>query len=289
MAAVLLPTYGALAWKAGIGALTEQLIVYPATVLGPYYRLPLSWAVGGGWLLVPATALCVALIGLAVKARNGVAQLATDRAVLITMLSVLALGFLNYGWIRLDRVHVWPMMIATVSLIAAAAPASRSARQRSWASAGIGIVVATSCAHAFLTFVVKARTPVTPRGAGITTPLMMSRYDELVHTIVSRTKPGESIFSTVTNHERIHATDVLLYFLADRPAPTPYYELNRGLLRPLPRHALPAGGRLRQLRAPRTAELDHHAASPCPMGSYTNDLSFSFTISAIRPSTCSFV
>jgi hypothetical protein len=51
-----------------------------------------------------------------------------------------------------------------------------------------------------------------------------------VLAIKTRTRVGEPIFSGAVGHDRLFGTDVLLYFLTDRPAPTRYYELNRGLM-----------------------------------------------------------
>jgi hypothetical protein len=124
------------------------------------------------------------------------------------------------------------MMIAAAPLIAAApfVPISLSRRRRVAAIvAGIFVV---NTVLALLMLVAKARLPVValapPRGAGATIPQAIASYNDLVLAIQAHTRAGEPIFSGVTRHDRLFATDVLLYFLTDRPAPTRYYELNRG-------------------------------------------------------------
>ena len=215
-------------------AIVEQLFVFPAFVLAAYYALPLTWDVNGRWLVVPGLALCVAIAFVVVKTAKDRTNLRNGQLVGVMLLCLLTLGLLNYARVRLDRYHTWPMTIATVPLIAMA-PSIRTspARRRKLAVivTGILIVYAGLALHAVME---KSAIPVValaaPRGSGITIPEADAIYNDLVLAIKARTQPGEPIFSGVTRHDRLFGTDLLIHFLADRPAATPFYELNRALM-----------------------------------------------------------
>jgi hypothetical protein len=147
---------------------------------------------------------------------------------------LLALGFFYYASMRLDRVHSWPVMIATTPLIAAAPLISHSVNARRRLATGVAGIIGLYGIFAAAIVVKKMQTPVIPlttaRGNGVTIPAAAAPYNELLIAVQAATTPGERIFSGVMRHDVIWNNDVLVYFLTKRPAATPYYELNRGLM-----------------------------------------------------------
>jgi len=233
MALIVLPIFGGLFWAAGIAAISDQLVVFPATALAPHYVLRPSWA-EGRWFVVPALAIVVAGVGVAVRALRDHRYLIYDNPRLIIVLCLFALGLFNYARVRLDRFHAWPIMMVAAPLIAAAPfiPASLSRRGR--IVAVVTTVFVVNMVLAFDMLAAKARIPVVPlappHGIGITIPEADASYNDLVLAIMGSTRAGEPIFSGSVRHDGLFGTDVLLYFLTERPAPTRYYELNRGLM-----------------------------------------------------------
>jgi hypothetical protein len=126
------------------------------------------------------------------------------------------------------------MTITVVPLIAAAPFMSSSVSRRRRLGVVVGSVVGVYGLLAVLTLVAKARTPVValapPRGAGITIPVASASYNDLIQATRAHTRVDEPIFSGAIRHDQVLITDVLLYFLTERSAPTLYYELNRGLM-----------------------------------------------------------
>jgi hypothetical protein len=47
-------------------------------------------------------------------------------------------------------------------------------------------------------------------------------------------KPGERVYLGLTQHDRVFANDVMLYFLLEARSPTRYHELHPGLINTLP-------------------------------------------------------
>jgi hypothetical protein len=234
VAVVALPAYGALALAAGIPAIVEQLIIFPGFVLAAYYALPLSWSVNGRWLLVPGFALCVGGAFVAIETARDRLRLRNTQVFGAMLLCLLTFGLLNYARVRLDHYHIWPMTIATIPLIAMAPAIRMSPERRRKLTVIVTGILIVYAGLAVRTVTAKATVPVvalaTPRGSGITIPKADAAYNDLVLAIKARTQPGEPIFSGATRHDRLFGNDLLLYFLADRPAATPFYELNRALM-----------------------------------------------------------
>lgn len=229
---VALPVYGLLAWKAGVHTIVDQLIRFPASALSTYYSLP--WVSGLRWFIVPILTLSAAsLIAVSGVARNRSFP-RNHTAIVVLTLCMFALGLFNYGVIRLDRIHSWPMTITVVPLIAAAPFIPTSVNRRRRLAVVVGSVVGVYGMLAVFTLVAKAQIPVValvpPRGAGVTIPVGSASYNDLIRATRAHTRVDEPIFSGAIRHDQVLITDVLLYFLTERSAPTPYYELNRGLM-----------------------------------------------------------
>ncbi len=69
----------------------------------------------------------------------------------------------------------------------------------------------------------------TPRSSTIHVQRYMQPYIELVNYIRTHSRPHEAIYSGVDDHSRLFMNDVMLYFLADRPPPDRFLELEPGM------------------------------------------------------------
>lgn len=250
MAVVVGPAYGALALAAGLRPMIDQLLVFPLREYPQYFYLPLTlpapdalW--GGDPLarirqlkrlssLVPLAALPLAAAGIGARMLRRDGPGIDRRARVAVVLWVAALGFFNHAWIRFDGPHVWPMMLATIPLIASAPFVRVGTVGRAVVSA---CVVAVLALNAFLAFeTLRGRVlerPIALESAhspGISIRSTSAYYNALIHAIDARTNPGEAILSANRRHDRVFLNDSLLYFLTDRPAPGRYHELNRGMI-----------------------------------------------------------
>jgi hypothetical protein len=68
-----------------------------------------------------------------------------------------------------------------------------------------------------------------PKATGIKVQLERHYYSDLISYIVSKTRPGEKIYSGVIDHSRIYINDSLIYFLSGRQPANRFLELDPGL------------------------------------------------------------
>jgi uncharacterized membrane protein len=64
--------------------------------------------------------------------------------------------------------------------------------------------------------------------------LMSDEQRSLVQHLQKTVKPGEWVYLGLTQHDRVFANDVMLYFLLEARSPTRYHELHPGLINTLP-------------------------------------------------------
>lgn len=60
-------------------------------------------------------------------------------------------------------------------------------------------------------------------------PVHSEGYNALITYVREQTRPGEPIYSGVTDHQVLLLNDAMLYFLAGRDGPTRFYEMDPGL------------------------------------------------------------
>lgn len=68
-----------------------------------------------------------------------------------------------------------------------------------------------------------------PHSRLIYNPVHSKGYNALIAYVLDQTKPGELIYSGVTNHQVLLLNDAMLYFLTGRDGPTRFYEMDPGL------------------------------------------------------------
>jgi hypothetical protein len=245
-AALALPAYGLLMASAGSAPMIEQLLRFPTTVLPPYARLPLF----ARWWLRPAQyasvetsikllALLVSLGALASALALAVRLLrdrraADPRLAPALALSLLTLALANHARFRFDSYHAWPLLMAFAPVLAAG-PVALARRPLRIITTTLALVVLLGsgffAAHQLASVAGGGYRPLrAPRAAGMLVSSALEHYDEILDTIAAETRPGDYIFSGSTRHDRIYLNDALVYFLSERRIPTPYHELNRGLV-----------------------------------------------------------
>jgi hypothetical protein len=229
-AAVAGPALAALAASGLLPEALDQMIVFPATVYPAQRRLPIYDLPAVGSALLPL----LAAVGVAVvcwaRGRAG----ASDRALLLVGLAGLAV--FNYARVRSDPEHLSP--IWAFSLVALAGLALRAAEAKTrlarlvppalalglvaWIASGLALQFGHWRARAAAT---GAPAPERAAGfAGFPTDLA-----EVTAHIRDHVPAGEALFVANARHDRILLNHVLLYFLAERAAPTRHYNLHPGL------------------------------------------------------------
>ncbi len=215
------------------GSAWEQMFVFPATAYPAQRGMPLY---DPAVVLLPL-ALCGAALLAAWAGRRH--DRVRHEALLLT--GCLGLGYLGYALVRPDLEHTLPArvlgLLAGTGLVSAAKGivpvTSRRLLQAVAVAASCGVV-----APALPTLVETARLglmllrPVArePQWARAG-PLLRVDTDAaaMARLVAERTRPGERIFVGNERHDRILVNHVLLYFLADRPSVTRYYNLHPGL------------------------------------------------------------
>jgi hypothetical protein len=224
-AVLLLQGVGADAW--------QQLFVFPATAYAAHRGMP---------VYDPASVLLpLALCGAAPLAAWAGMRHGRVRHEALLLTGCLGLGYLGYALVRPDPEHTLPVrvlgLVAGAGLVSATsgvAPAfPRRLLQVVTATAACGVV-----APAWPGLVETARLgrlllqqPDQDQRLAAAGPLLRLDADAvaMAHLVRERTRPGERIFVGNDRHDRILVNDVLLYFLADRPSVTRYYNLHPGL------------------------------------------------------------
>lgn len=87
-------------------------------------------------------------------------------------------------------------------------------------------------AYSAVTDTVKSRELVvteSPYSRYIRNPVHEPKYNALINYVRSNTKPGEVIYSGVTDHQVLFINDAMIYFLSGRDGPTRFYEMDPGL------------------------------------------------------------
>lgn len=231
--AVAVPAYGSLAVAAGLPPMIDQLLVYPLTIWPAYHRLPV-FGTPEPLLLIPLAMLASTLLAIFLHVRTEPRRFADRPVFLATLLGLLGLGLFGYAAGRFDDQHEWPMMIASVPLLAAAPFVFRPVLLRAAAAVAVLGLLAVNSAMAVEIMYRNVTRPAvaveSPRAGGITLPMVGAYYNDLLRDLTSATRPGQPIFSGVLHHDRYSLNDVLVYFLADRPAPTPRHWLGRGVV-----------------------------------------------------------
>jgi hypothetical protein len=254
-AVIAVPVYGYLLAEAGLPALWNDLIVFPATTFRAMRHLPvptlwpdMSHAWYGDWvrlyfpLGIYAAALIYALLGLRAPANVGV-----DRRRLTSIwllgLSVVGLGLVVKATSRYHELHALPTAIVA-ALVATALfyriPARiwrRAAFPPLFVLALAGLTVAPYIFHFTDMYASVARFSNTgcyselPRAGCV--PIGIDEQ-MAVQYLQAHTAPDEYVYVGNTRHDLIFVNDVLFYFLLGHPIPTAYAELHPGSATTLP-------------------------------------------------------
>lgn len=211
----------------------QQMFVFPATVYAAHRGMPVYDPAA---VLLPLGLCVAALLAASAGMRHGRVR---HEALLLT--GCLGLGYLGCALVRPDPEHTLPVrvlgLVAGAGLVSAAAGSAPVAWHRLLrvvaAAAACGILA--SALPGLVETWRQGRTLLEPRtrDAGLAAAGPLVRLDadvaSMARLVAERTRSGEAIFVGNERHDRILVNDVLLYFLADRPSITRYYNLHPGL------------------------------------------------------------
>jgi hypothetical protein len=262
--AALLPLAAYLIVVVPPAALWRDLVLYPLTLHRDISALPypplvpkylpvitsanawseytrdvlVPWALFYGPLLVYGSA-AVLLVWQVVRADSK-----TSRAHSLSILLLLLLGLtlFNQALNRFDRLHVLPSATVAASLLTVLLARLRPGRARPvLLLAATPLIILATIAYvvvpvqAYLTTVWRFSPLVchasAPRSGCI--DLYVDQERAYAYT-QAQTAPDERIFVGTTRHDRASGSDVIYYFLAERPSATRYHELVAGVSTTLP-------------------------------------------------------
>jgi hypothetical protein len=156
-------------------------------------------------------------------------------------------GFFLYAGGRTDYVHLLPLFLTTLLLVALCLGGALGERptRRSWLRLGWlggGLVLGLSAVAALVPgplahWTAKRAAPArfavelpAPRGAGIRAPYRYARqYGEVLPYLGSIVPAGEKLFSGTSRHDLFMVNDVMLYFLAERDPGSYFWCLDAGV------------------------------------------------------------
>lgn len=236
---VLGPALAALAAQGVLRDAYDQTIVFAATRYVETRRLPLVDPIGGAMMLGPI----VAGLGLMISRRfRGRARAIDEAALLVGMCGLLVF---NSARFRADPEHLGPTAAFAIPLCAylaaqildARALRTRpSARTLVWlmlTAAGLVLTIPKIAWHAAG---FRARIAAKAEVRGALPPAHAAGWiafppdlAALISELDARIASGVPLFVGNERHDRILVNHTLLYFLADRPGVTRYYNLHPGL------------------------------------------------------------
>jgi Dolichyl-phosphate-mannose-protein mannosyltransferase len=257
---MVIPLYGFVAIQGDFHALWNQLIVFPTTELEGVRRLPYPSLIPSAlarlgsvsfdeayqqilpWLrfYLPLLAYGMALLWLAwfILRRDDAFEPKQVGTAAITFFGSL---LFTHALGRFDYIHVIPTSIAA-SLVVAALLDQGARNLPRLGRAVVGIMLAAVAILYFwspVDMLVSIADNYRPldcysqlRRAGCVA--INPEEASAVEFIQRNSQEGESIFVGNQRHDRILLNDILFYFLADRPSPGPFAELDPGVATTLP-------------------------------------------------------
>ncbi|MFN2229239.1 MAG: hypothetical protein ACK2VA_05685 [Anaerolineae bacterium] len=258
-ALVTVPVYAWLVAVSGLQPLWQQLVVFPSTVLGSVRRLPYPALVPdvasflqhppeyARWarFVLPLGVYAVSLVYLgwsALRARTARqdGQVRTFGIAAVTLFGVLvyAQALSRYDWIHVLPSSIWAAL--ALGAVVSRVPGRQWAR---WPvalslSAVLGVVAITYIVPPVhdLDLILKYASPLACHSslAMASCAVVQPDQERAVAFVRARTDEDEPIFVGNDRHDQILINDVMFYFLADRPCPTPYHELHPGVATTLP-------------------------------------------------------
>jgi hypothetical protein len=226
VAAVVVPAYGILMLAAGIAPMIQQLLIFPLSTLPRHVYLQLNLP-----FVISALAFLVVIAFVLMRHQEVVRD---TLPIVAVMLGVMVSGLLNYARFRLDAMHQWPTIVCLAPLIAAAPFLLTRGARRMIGAVAVSIVLGLNARRGFQRLSeVDASDSIPLQGSrsnGITIARTAAPYNDLITAVKSRTRPDEPIFSGSTEHGRLVKNDVIIYFVAGRPAANAYHELNPGMI-----------------------------------------------------------
>jgi hypothetical protein len=159
------------------------------------------------------------------------------RALTLVLLVLFGLALFNHALVRFDRIHALPTAIPALVLLTALLARLRAAKPSPRAAYACTLLLALPAAFylvlpvrlylmtlaAFPPWVCHAQL-----GRSGCADLYPDQEQALAYTR-THTAPGEPIFVGNMRHDRVAGSDVLFYFLAERPSATRYHELVSGV------------------------------------------------------------
>jgi hypothetical protein len=260
MAALVgVPVYAWLATVSGPEPLWQDLVVFPSTVLGSVRRLSYPQLVPDAALFLqrppeyvrwarfflPLVAYAVSLIYLGrsvLQARpageDGQARTFGTAVVTLFGILVYSQALSRYDWIHVLPSTIWASLV--VGAVVSRVPAHH---WRRWPvalslSALLGAVATTYTVPPGhdLESILKYASPLQCHSSleQASCAVVQGDQERAVAFVRARTGEDEPIFVGNARHDQILINDVMFYFLADRPCPTPYHELHPGVATTLP-------------------------------------------------------
>ena len=260
--AVAVPFYGYLVAVAGVGALWNNLITFPATTFHAVRHLPYPalspdwsrWAEGddllfnlervfADWLgfylpIVVFAATATVVVVAVVRHRKDESRL-TRRHAEAMVLTVLGVGLFVQALSRYDGIHVLPASLCVVILLVwLMQQIPLTLWRKPLFAVPAGVLLAIPVLLYFLLPYIQLSEVVHqfPPGdcyselpAASCVPSMLPNQEEAVRLLEQRDPGGGAALVALTRHDRIFANDISFYFLAGRPIPTRYHELHPGV------------------------------------------------------------
>jgi hypothetical protein len=262
IATAVVPALTALAILAGPGPLINGLVLYPLTgVLGvrtlplpPFIAFPASEFAGNytfrsyleftiaPWLTLYGTVAVFAASAVLVARRLSTRRPAPgELAVWLLAFSVAGLAFVPLGLSRFSFIHFLPAWIIASLLLGLIAGASF--KNNAWPSGAVAMLGMVTLSAAFLIaplrFFAANGPQLWPRDcAGLVeraacAPEPAGQTDAIQY-IQKHTSQGEPIFVGNSRHDTAFVSDIMFYFLADRPNATSYDDLAPGVVTTVP-------------------------------------------------------
>ncbi len=264
LAAAVLPAALFFLWRVGAGALWQELVVYPRSVVLaeltvpvpgaiPDFRLLFSvpaWRWGhverawGQWtdVYVPLTAYLLTAASLVHSLRReGRAALERRETWALVFLTAMGIALFGYAYYRFDPIHavstfVPAAVLVTWGLWQAAAPRRVGLRLigAGLAVLALGFLWVGVPLSRWAVGTLKFRPPfcAAPLARSGCVDLEESQRSAL-EFLHRHTASGEPIFVGVSRHHPIPQNDTSFYFLADRPPATRFHELLAGAATPV--------------------------------------------------------
>jgi hypothetical protein len=256
---VSVPVYAWLVVVSGPGPLWRQLVVFPSTVLGRVRRLPYPQLVPDvAWFLqrppeyvrwarfvLPLAIYAVSLVYLVrstLRARTAgtEGQVRTFGFAAVTLFGiwVYAQALSRYDWIHVLPSSIWAAL-GLGAMVSCVSP-------RHWARWPVALPLSVLLGGVAITYIVppvvqldlvlKYASPLACHSSlrMASCAVVQPDQERAIAFVRARTGENEPIFVGNARHDQILINDVMFYYLADRPCPTPYHELHPGVATTLP-------------------------------------------------------